>query len=255
MTIKLIFIIGFVVLQLISVLIAKKKELDKKRRLEEQGWQRGGTPPSEAEADEETDLYDIFEEEKPGPTSRPPTSAPRQSTEQAPVRVPPPMVRVERMPSSAPIPVPMPPRPQQPSPVPAREPSVRTPRLSSVRNSRGTSQRDKDNAKRAAERAASRQARRDLALARGTRGTVAAKNARFAKATDAAARKEAARLATRSASAASLAGKNANSTASAAAQGLSTAAAVRAILADPTRVRSAFVTAEILRPPSESSRG
>ena len=61
--------------------------------------------------------------------------------------------------------------------------------------------------------------------------------------------KTAAKVALRAASDAAVAGKNATTNAYAAALGVSTAAEVRATMADPKRVRVAFVTAEILRPP------
>ena len=265
MKIELILGILFLVSQVVAGIYAKKKQMERKRRLEEQGWQNGGTV---ADEDEESDLYDIFEEEparpqseRPGEPQTPPrTSADRPDAtpmpfpdppargRQAEREVPPPFVRPERSTHTGPAPLPMPSqRPAQvrapmPPPPPRQPEPPRPVRKSSVRIERGVSQRDIENAKRAADRAASRKARQQLSLLRGTRGTVAAKTAKSTKAASVALAKDVARRA-------KLAGVNATSEAHAAALGASTAASVRATLRDPTRMRSAFVTAEVLKPP------
>lgn len=251
MTFKLIFI-AIIVINAIAGMVAKWRA-EQKRREEERRMGPSGSEAGRGEGGESADaaptnlgdLFDIFKDDgavRPEPP--PPLGSDRlaQRERPTPTATGPVLRPMPTQPSAPPRPIaqPSPDRGQRP-PIAAKVPAPPTTGVgraaapSSQPARRGMSDRERENARRAAAREASRKARQARsAERRGARGSVAdrpsiASPPRIQKGP--------------------VAAKPAPVAANERPSDLGTAGAVRKALSDPRRVRTAFVVSEILRPP------
>jgi hypothetical protein len=277
MTPKLV-ILAIILLQAILAALAKRAAEKKKREAEEARRQRGGTFSAEDDADEEEeddeedadaasrpksagrplgDIFDIFKDEgavRPepppplgSPQSRTGSSTPQPTTQSGhpAVRAPFPGMRIPRglEGQTRSVPAPVAPPPGTPT---QRRPDLRHASDAATRDGKpapsrlAQSERSRESARRAAEREASRRARQE-ARNRGKEAT----RSRGAVADRYAGRKGAGRSGP---VAPGSAGKRSGQTTPTVALPAA-AAQVRAVLGDPTRVRTAFVVSEMLRRP------